>query len=453
MNAVLKFEVKLMSRKIGMISLGCPKNQVDAEIMLKKLVDAGYILVQEADKADVVIVNTCGFIEDAKRESIDAILEMADLKADGLLRKILVTGCLAQRYADEVFSEIPEVDGVIGIGANEDIVAACDALFESDDAYSSFPEKEKLPLEGGRILTTPEYTAYLKIADGCSNCCSYCAIPFIRGAFRSRRLEDVIEEAKMLCEKGVKEIILVAQDTTRYGEDIYGELKLPELLGELNKIESLKWIRLLYCYPERVTDELIDAILENEKVCHYIDIPMQHADGEILRAMNRKGDKESLIKLVEKIRAKIPDIVLRSTFITGFPGETDENFTVLSEFVNEAQLDRVGCFAYSREEGTPAYDFENQVDPETAAERAEVIMDQQFRINEKKMEECIGKTLDVLVEGYDPYTDSYYGRSYMDSPDIDNSIILTSGYRIDDGDIVPVEIFDKDEYSLIGEAI
>ena len=442
-----------MSRKVGMISLGCPKNQVDAEIMLKKLVDAGYILVQEADKADVVIVNTCGFIEDAKKESIDAILEMADFKSDGLLQKIIVTGCLAQRYADEIFSEIPEVDGVIGIGANADIVAACDALFESDEQYSSFPEKEELPLNGGRILTTPEYTAYLKIAEGCSNRCSYCAIPSIRGDFRSREMEDVLDEANMLCEKGVKEIILVAQDTTKYGEDIYGELKLPELLCELNKIEKLQWIRLLYCYPDRITDELIDAIAENEKVCHYIDIPMQHADGEVLKAMNRKGDKESLLALVEKIRAKIPDVVLRTTFITGFPGETEEAFTTLSEFVNEAKLDRVGCFAYSREEGTPAYDFDNQVDPEVAAERAEVIMNQQYTIAEAKLDECIGKTLDVLVEGYDPYTDSYYGRTYMDAPDIDNNVILTSGYRIDDGDIVPVEIFDKDEYSLIGEAV
>lgn len=442
-----------MSRKVGMISLGCPKNQVDAEIMLKKLVDAGYILVQEADKADVVIVNTCGFIEDAKKESIDAILEMADFKSDGLLQKIIVTGCLAQRYADEIFSEIPEVDGVIGIGANADIVAACDALFEGDEQYSSFPEKEELPLNGGRILTTPEYTAYLKIAEGCSNRCSYCAIPSIRGDFRSREMEDILDEANMLCEKGVKEIILVAQDTTKYGEDIYGELKLPELLRELNKIEKLQWIRLLYCYPDRITDELIDAIAENEKVCHYIDIPMQHADGEVLKAMNRKGDKESLLALVEKIRAKIPDVVLRTTFITGFPGETEEAFTTLSEFVNEAKLDRVGCFAYSREEGTPAYDFDNQIDPEVAAERAEVIMNQQYTIAEAKLDECIGKTLDVLVEGYDPYTDSYYGRTYMDAPDIDNNVILTSGYRIDDGDIVPVEIFDKDEYSLIGEAV
>ncbi len=442
-----------MSRKVGMISLGCPKNQVDAEIMLKKLTDEGYILVQEAEKADVVIVNTCGFIEDAKKESIDAILEMADFKEDGFVKKILVTGCLAQRYADEIFSEIPEVDGVIGIGANDDIVEACNALFESDEKYSSYPEKEKLPLEGGRVLTTPEYTAYLKIAEGCSNCCTYCAIPSIRGAFRSRKIEDVLEEANALCEKGVKEIILVAQDTTKYGEDLYGKSKLPELLNELNKIEKLHWVRLLYCYPDRITDELIEAIKVNDKICNYIDIPMQHADGKVLKAMNRHGDKESLLSLVNKLREEIPNIVIRTTFITGFPGETDDEFTTLSDFVNEAKIDKVGCFAYSREEGTPAYDFDNQVDSEIAAERAEVIMNQQYTIVEEKMSALIGTTMDVLVEGYDPYTDSYYGRTYMDSPDIDNNIVFTSGYRIDDGDIVPVEIFDKDEYSLIGEAV
>lgn len=442
-----------MERKVGMVSLGCPKNQIDAEIMLKKLVDAGYILVQEADKADVVIVNTCGFIEDAKKESIDAILEMVDYKEDGLLQKILVTGCLAQRYADEVLKEIPEVDGIIGIGANDDIVEACNALFENEEQYTSFPDKENLPLNGGRILTTPEYTAYLKIAEGCSNCCTYCAIPSIRGAFRSREMEDIIEEAQLLCEKGVKEIILVAQDTTKYGEDIYGELKLPQLLDKLCEIENLHWVRLLYCYPDRITDDLIDAIARNEKVCNYIDIPMQHADGEILKAMNRHGDKDTLLALVNKLRSRVPGIVIRTTFITGFPGETEDAFTTLSEFVNEAKIDKVGCFAYSREEGTPAYDFPNQVDPETAAHRAEIIMDQQFRISEEKLESYIGETLDVLVESYDPYTDSYIGRTYMDSPDIDNSVVFTSGYRIDDGDIVPVEIFDKDDFALIGEAV
>ena len=441
-----------MAKTVGMISLGCPKNQVDAEIMLKKLVDAGYILVDEAEKADVVIVNTCAFIEDSKKESIDSILEMIDYKEDGLLKKVVVTGCMAQRYMDEIFSEIPEVDAVVGIGANDDIVKACDSVLE-DEQYSAFPDKENMPLEGGRILTTPEYFAYLRIADGCSNCCSYCAIPSIRGKFRSRKIEDVLEEAKALCEKGVKELILVAQDTTRYGEDLYGTLKLPELLDELNKIENLKWIRLLYCYPERITDELIDAINRNEKVCHYIDMPMQHVSGKILKSMNRPGDRDSLTALINKLREKIEDVVIRTTFITGFPGETDEDFTLLSEFVNEMKLDRVGCFAYSREENTPAYDLPEQIEKEVALDRADIIMEQQYRINDEKQEAFMGKTYDVIVDGYDSYSDSYFGRTYMDAPEIDNNIVFTSGYEIEVGEIVPVEIFDKDEYSLIGEAV
>lgn len=442
-----------MAYKVGMISLGCPKNRIDSEIMLKRLSDAGYIITDDADGADIVIVNTCAFIEDAKKEAIDTILEMADLKADGALKKIVVTGCLSQRYKDEILTEIPEADGVIGIGANESIVEICNRIMEEDVPYSEFPPEEKLNLEGGRILTTPEHTAYLRIADGCSNCCSYCAIPSIRGPFRSRPMDNITEEASMLCEAGVKELIIVAQDTTRYGEDLYGEYKLPELLRKLSEIEKLKRIRLLYCYPDRITDELIEEIATNEKVCHYIDMPMQHADGGILKAMNRPGDKETLLALIEKIRERIPDVVLRSTFITGFPGETEEEFTVLSEFLNEARLDKVGCFAYSREEGTVAFDMENQVEKEVAENRAEILMEQQYRIVEEKLNSQMGKTVDVLVEGYDSYTDSFYGRSYMEAPEIDDYIIFTCGYDIEEGDIIPVEIFDKDEYSLIGEAV
>ncbi len=441
-----------MSKKVAIVSLGCPKNQIDAEMMLKKLSDAGYTIVGEAINADIVIVNTCGFIEDAKKEAIDSILEMADLKEDGYIEKILVTGCLAQRYGEDILKEFPEVNGVIGIGANGDIVDACEKLY-SRFTYSSFPCNEELPLEGERVLSTPPYTAYLKIAEGCSNCCSYCAIPSIRGKFRSREMDSIVSEAKTLAEGGVKELIIVAQDTTKYGEDLYGEYKLPELLGELNKIDGIEWIRLLYCYPDKVTDELITAIAENEKVCNYIDIPMQHVNGDVLKSMNRPGDRESLTALVKKLRERIPDIVIRTTFITGFPGETEEAFTELSEFVNEMKLDRVGCFAYSREEGTPAYDFSDQIETEVASQRAEIIMEQQFSIADNKLDEYIGKTLDVLVEGYDPYTDSYYGRTYMDAPEIDNMVVLTSGYRIDDGDIVPVEIINKEEYTLIGEAV
>ena len=441
-----------MSKKVAIVSLGCPKNQIDAEMMLKKLSDAGYTIVGEAMNADIVIVNTCGFIEDAKKEAIDSILEMADLKEDGCIEKILVTGCLAQRYGEDILKEFPEVNGVIGIGANGDIVDACEKLY-SRFTYSSFPCNEELPLEGERVLSTPPYTAYLKIAEGCSNCCSYCAIPSIRGKFRSREMDSIVSEAKTLAEGGVKELIVVAQDTTKYGEDLYGEYKLPELLGELNKIDGIEWIRLLYCYPDKVTDELITAIAESEKVCNYIDIPMQHVNGDVLKSMNRPGDRESLTALVEKLRERIPDIVIRTTFITGFPGETEEAFTELSEFVNEMKLDRVGCFAYSREEGTLAYDFPDQIETEVASQRAEIIMEQQFSIADNKLDEYIGKTLDVLVEGYDPYTDSYYGRTYMDAPEIDNMVVLTSGYRIDDGDIVPVEIINKEEYTLIGEAV
>lgn len=441
-----------MSKKVAMVSLGCPKNQIDAEMMLKRLSDAGYTIVGEADKADIVIVNTCGFIEDAKKEAIDSILEMADLKEDGYIEKILVTGCLAQRYGEDILKEFPEVNGVIGIGANADIVDACEKLY-TRYTYSAFPCNTELPLEGERILSTPSYTAYLKIAEGCSNCCSYCAIPSIRGAFRSREMENIVAEAEALAQKGVKELIIVAQDTTKYGEDLYGEYKLPELLGKLNNIDGIEWIRLLYCYPDKVTDELITAIAENDKVCKYIDIPMQHVDGDVLKAMNRPGDRATLTALIEKLRDRIPGIVIRTTFITGFPGETDEAFTELSEFVNEMKLDRVGCFAYSREEGTPAYDFPEQIDGEVASQRAEIIMEQQFGISDAKLDEYIGMTLDVLVEGYDAYTDSYYGRTYMDAPEIDNMVVLTSGYRIDDGEIVPVEIMSKEDYTLIGEAI
>ena len=441
-----------MAKTVGMISLGCPKNQVDAEIMLKKLVDAGYLLVDEAEKADVVIVNTCAFIEDSKKESIDSILEMIDYKEDGLLKRVVVTGCMAQRYADEIFSEIPEVDAVIGIGANDDIVKACDAVLEGEQ-YSSFPNNEEMPLEGGRILTTPEYFAYLRIADGCSNCCSYCAIPSIRGKFRSRKIEDVLDEAKALTEKGVKELILIAQDTTRYGEDLYGTLKLPELLDELNKLENLKWIRLLYCYPERITDELIDAINRNEKVCHYIDMPMQHVSGKVLKAMNRPGDRESLTALINKLREKISDVVIRTTFITGFPGETDEDFTALSEFVNEMKLDRVGCFAYSREENTPAYSMTGQVSKKIKEKRVEALMEAQYAIHAENNERLLGKELLVVCEGYDEVAEIYYGRSEMDAPEIDSKIYFSALHRVRDGEFLKVKITEVSDYDLIGKEV
>lgn len=441
-----------MSIKVGFISLGCPKNQVDAELMLKKLTDAGYEIVDVAYEADVVIINTCGFIEDAKQESIDNILEMAELKKEDSIQKIIVTGCLAQRYNQELVREMPEVDGILGIGANGDIVKAIEAVMNGEK-YESFPDKENMPLEGERLLTTPQYWAYLRIADGCSNCCAYCAIPIIRGAFRSRKTEDIINEAKKLASEGTKELVVIAQDTTRYGLDLYGKLMLPELLRELNKIEGIQWIRLLYCYPDRITDELLEAMAQCEKVLHYIDIPLQHCDEKILKAMNRTGNRETLTELIDRMREKMPDIILRTTFITGFPGEDEEAFTSLSEFIDDVQFDRLGCFPYSAEEGTPAAEFPEQIDDEVKKHRADVIMEQQYDIFQFKQKQYIGTVQKCIVEGYDGYTDSYFGRTWMDAPEIDSNIYFTGKGDYNEGDLVDVEIFDINEYDLMGEIV
>ena len=441
-----------MSINVGFISLGCPKNQVDAELMLSKIEKAGFNIVDVAYEADVVIINTCGFIEDAKKEAIDNIFEMVELKNEGSISKILVTGCLAERYKDEIFEEIPEVDGVIGLGANADIVEAVNAVMNGEKV-GKFPDKEEMPLGGERLLTTPQHWAYLKIADGCSNCCTYCAIPAIRGSFRSRPMDEIIAEAEKLASDGTKEIILIAQDTTRYGLDLYGELRLPELLRKLNEIDGLEWIRMLYCYPDRITDALIDTMAECNKVLHYIDLPLQHADGRILKAMNRTGDRDSLEVLIDKIREKMPDVVLRTTFITGFPGEDEEAFTNLAEFADDIMFDRLGCFAYSAEEGTPAAEFENQVDEEVRKHRADVIMEQQFDIFQYKQKKLIGTTVKCIVDGYDAYTDSYYGRTWMDAPEIDSAVYFTGKGEYDEGDIVDVEIFDINDYDLLGEIV
>ncbi len=441
-----------MSINVGFISLGCPKNQVDAELMLSKIEKAGFNIVDVAYEADVVVINTCGFIEDAKKEAIDNILEMIELKNEGSISKILVTGCLAERYKDEIFKEFPEVDGVLGLGANGDIVTAVNAVMNGE-IIGAYPDNEKMPMTGERLLTTPQHWAYLKIADGCSNCCTYCAIPAIRGSFRSRPIDEIVEEAKKLASDGTKEIIIVAQDTTRYGLDLYGELRLPELLRQLNAIDGLEWIRMLYCYPDRITDELLDTMAECSKVLHYLDIPLQHADGRILKKMNRSGDRESLTDLIDKIREKLPDVVLRTTFITGFPGEDEEAFNTLSEFIDDNMFDRLGCFAYSAEEGTPAAQFDEQVDEEVRKHRADVIMEQQYDIFEFKQRKLIGKTLKCIVEGYDGYSDSYFGRTWMDAPEIDSVVYFTGKGDYDEGDIVDVEIFDINEYDLMGEIV
>lgn len=440
-----------MNYKIGMISLGCPKNQVDAEHMLALMDAEGWEIVDYVDGCDAVIVNTCGFIDDAKKEAIENILDMVEMKKEGIINKIIVTGCLAQRYKDEIVKEIPEVDAVIGIGANGDIIKTVEEVMSGVDTIENYPPQCDLPLEGQRILTTPHYWAYLKIGEGCSNRCTYCTIPSIRGNMRSRSMENVIDEAKQLAESGVKELILIAQDTTSYGLDLYGELKLPELLNELCKIDSIEWIRLLYCYPDRITDELIETMKNQEKVVNYIDLPLQHADDKILKAMNRRGDQALIRNVISKLRTEIPDAVIRTTFIVGFPGEGEEEFETLAEFVNEIEFDRLGVFTFSPQEGTPAFDMEDQVDEDIKTRRGEVIMQDQYSIMEEKNNEKIGKTYKVVVEDYDGYSDSYTGRTYMDAPEIDGLVKFTSHKDLDIGDFVDVEIFDVEDYDLIGE--
>lgn len=441
-----------MNYKVGMISLGCPKNQVDAEHMLAMMDAEGWEIVDYVDGCDVVIVNTCGFIDDAKKEAIENILDMVELKKEGVISKIIVTGCLAQRYKDEIVKEIPEVDAVVGIGANGDIIKTVEEVMSGVDTIEKYPPQCELPLEGQRILTTPQYWAYLKIGEGCSNRCTYCTIPSIRGNMRSRSMENIIDEAKQLAELGVKELILIAQDTTSYGLDLYGELKLPELLNELCKINSIEWIRLLYCYPDRITDELIETMKNQEKIVNYIDLPLQHADDKILKAMNRRGDQALIRSVISKLRSEIPDVVIRTTFIVGFPGEGEEEFETLAEFVNEIEFDRLGVFTFSPQEGTPAFDMEDQVDEDIKTRRGEVIMQDQYSIMEEKNNEKIGKTYRVVVEDYDGYSDSYTGRTYMDAPEIDGLVKFTSHKDLDIGDFVDVEIFDIEDYDLIGEA-
>lgn len=443
-----------MNERIGIVSLGCAKNQVDAEMMLFTLKQSGYKIVADPAMADVVIVNTCGFIETAKQESIDEIIELGKLKAEGKIKRIIVTGCLAERYQHMVKEQLYEVDAVLGIGANEDIAEVVKKSLEGEQT-ELYPDKLCLPLDGGRIQSTPPHYAYLKLGDGCDNRCTYCAIPLIRGKFRSRTIESVIEEAKELVASGVKELILIAQDTTRYGIDLYGELVLPKLLDSLCEIEDLKWIRLLYCYPDEITDELIDCMARQEKVLNYIDIPLQHCNNRVLKAMNRRGTKETIVDVINKLRNKIPDIVLRTTFICGFPGETEEEFTELAEFVKETKFQRLGCFAYSQEEDTPASEFENQIDDDVKQRRAEIIMEQQMQIMEEYCQSLNGKTIEVVCEGYDRYAECYFGRSMADSPDVDGKVFfnVTGDRKPAIGEFVKVEIDDFLDCDPIGTMV
>jgi ribosomal protein S12 methylthiotransferase len=436
--------------KVGMISLGCPKNQVDAEALLQKLADAGFKIVNNIEDSDVMIINTCGFIEDAKREAIENILEVAEYKKAGLISAIVVTGCLAQRYQDEILEEMPEVDAVLGIGANADIVKVCEKAL-CGVSTSSFPNKCYLPIEDKRMLSTPKHWAYLKIAEGCDNKCAYCAIPAIRGRFRSRTMESVLEEANKLASKGIKEVILIAQDTTKYGQDIYGEYKLDKLLKELAKIDGIEWIRLFYCYPQRITDSLIEVIKNEDKICKYIDIPLQHSDNDVLKNMNRVGNGDDYKKLLTKMRKEIPELALRTTFMVGFPGETDKQFENLCSFVKDMKFDKMGCFTFSPEEDTPAYSMDNQIDEDIKMRRQEVLMDIQYSITEQSNKNRVGNTYKVIIDKLDD--DKYIGRSYMDSPEIDSGIIFTSDKELNIGEFVNVKITDFDGYDLIGECV
>ncbi len=438
--------------KVSMVSLGCPKNQVDAEQMLYSLQNAGLELTPVEAEADAIIINTCGFIEDAKAEAIENILEAAKYKQEGKLKALIVTGCLAERYQNDVTEEIPEVDVCVGIGSNGKIAEIVKNAIEGK-CQNSFGAKNDLDLNAKRILGGVPYSAYLKVADGCNNCCTYCAIPKIRGKMRSRTIEDCVNEATVLAKNGVRELIVVAQDTTAYGSDIYGKPMLASLLNELCKIDGIHWIRTLYTYPDKIDDELLEAIKSQEKLVKYLDIPIQHANAEILKKMNRKGSKADLEALIKKIREKIPEITLRTTLITGFPSESEQQFTELAEFVKEIRFDRLGCFAYSPEEDTIAAEMENQIDEQLRVSRAENIMEMQMGIALEKNEEKIGKTVEVIIEGWDDYIKCYFGRTAADAPEIDGKIFFMSTKQLVIGDFAYVQINDCIDYDLLGEYV
>ncbi len=442
--------------KVGFVSLGCPKNQLDTEVMLHEVMQAGYEITPEETEADIVIINTCAFIESAKQEAIDNILDVAWLKKHNNLQAIVVTGCLAERYREEIFKELPEVDALLGVGSIHNIVEAIKAVETKagrKKKYASFEDKEQVRLGGDRVLTTPEYTAYLKIAEGCDNRCAYCAIPAIRGKFRSRPMEDLVAEAKQLEELGVREVNIVAQDITRYGLDLYGEYRLAELLHRITEATTIPWIRLLYCYPDKITDELVAEMRDNPRIVKYIDMPMQHISDHMLSAMNRHGDSALIRSVVEKLRREIPEIVIRTTFITGFPGETEEDFEELCTFVREMEFDHVGVFPYSREEDTPAYDFPDQIDSQVAQDRADMIMADQMEINARKNEAKVGKIVKVLCEDYDAVSEIHFGRSEADAPEIDGKVYFRAPGRIAPGSFMYVKVREVSDYDLVGRAV
>lgn len=439
--------------KVYFISLGCDKNLVDTEVMLGLLGERGYSMTDFAEEADVLVVNTCCFIHDAKEESVAAILEMADLKKETGAKALIVTGCMAQRYQQEIREEIPEVDGVLGTNAYDQIIEAI------DEAVGGRPSMVMKELQGipqvasERLLTTGGHYAYLKIAEGCDKRCTYCIIPTLRGRYRSVPIETLVKEAKSLAAKGVKELILVAQETTVYGKDIYGQKSLAKLLSELARIEDLYWIRILYCYPEEIDDDLIAVIKKEKKVCHYLDLPIQHISDSILKAMGRRTTKKQLLETIAKLRREIPDICLRTSLITGFPGETPGEHQELLEFVRQIRFDRLGVFTYSQEEGTPAAELENQVPEEVKEARRDELMSAQQEVAFAKAQEKIDQTLEVFIEGKIADEDVYVGRSYMDAPNVDGFVFATSEYPAESGDFIKVKVTEAKEYDLIGDRI
>lgn len=452
-------------KNVLFISLGCDKNLVDSEKMLGLLSESGYTIVEDEAEADAIVINTCCFIHDAKEESIETILEMASWKEKGRLRALVITGCLAQRYKDEIAAELPEVDAVIGTSGYTEIVPVLDKLLKVSGTEEAQTDGEcplvycpsidllSPSLPDKRMVTTGAYTAYLKIAEGCNKRCTYCVIPYIRGRYRSFPVEDLLKEAERLVAGGARELILIAQETTVYGVDLYGRKMLPELLRKLCRLEGLDWIRILYCYPEEITDELIQVMKEEKKVCHYLDIPIQHSEDAILKRMGRRTNRAELTALIEKLRKEIPDIILRTTLITGFPGETEEDFAQMAAFVEEMQFDRLGVFTYSPEEGTKAAVMEDQIDEEVKEARRDHIMELQQDISAAAASAMVGREMSVLIEGYLYEEDIYVGRTYMDAPKVDGNVFVRSEEEMISGDIVPVRITGASEYDLMGDVI
>ncbi|MDY4483044.1 30S ribosomal protein S12 methylthiotransferase RimO [Butyricicoccus porcorum] len=439
-----------MSIRLGLISLGCAKNLVDSEHMLAQLAEAGVTIVDDVAEADVAVINTCGFIESAKQEAIQTILETAELKKSGQLKALIVTGCLVQRYPEEITEEMPEIDAVLGTGSYTNIVDAVRAVMQAPGTvYRNFGQIDEAEMEGGRILLTPGYSAYLKIAEGCNNHCAYCVIPKLRGKFRSRPMEDILEEARAMAAAGVREIIVVAQDITRYGTDLYGERRLSDLLHELCAMD-FTWVRLHYLYPDEITDDMIETIATEPKIVKYLDIPIQHVNNRILKAMHRRGDSAFLRDLFGELRSRIPGLVLRTSLIVGLPGETEEEFEELCEFMREMNIERAGVFCYSPEEGSEAAEMPDQIDEETKNERRMILEELQSDVLDRFAARMKGQLIEVLCEGWDGETGLYYGRSYADSPDIDGRVLFDSAFSVEEGQFVPVRITGAQGADLTG---